>query len=404
MTRAGREVADDIEAFRGSAHVGISELRAIGDDEIRPGDFDRDDADLLLARRNFRRGEVARRDVVVVPEAQVDDVPAREELPHLRREDAEVRARIRRGFRTGVRRQNVQHARFELAVLVLLAPHARRQIHQRRERAIRAADGPDAGELVRIDRRVLADEADGGRNVARFLNRRLETRAERVRVRVVVAPQRAVLEVDGFREVGRHAQHAVVGDVVQPLDDFRDAAPRARRFAGLLEERDRDVLLFAGDGVLDGDLLRLGRKIGDAQTLIEERILRDVDAQRLLVRHRVALRDKTIGKPVAEAVAVEHRHGDVHVRLELDQALARVGDRSVGHALELHAVALFERLREADDVVGVHLEAERMARVADDLIFQRHRPVALRRLADDDHRTAITRIPALHRLHDVENL
>ena len=30
------------------------------------------------------RGEVAGRYVVVVPEAQVDDLPAREELPHLR--------------------------------------------------------------------------------------------------------------------------------------------------------------------------------------------------------------------------------------------------------------------------------------------------------------------------------
>src|SRR5205085_362634 len=107
-----------------------------------------DDADLLLAGRNLGGGEVAWRDVVVVPEGEVDDMPPREELPDLRREDAEVRARAGRGFRTGMRREDVQHAGLEPAVLILLAPDARRQIHQRRERAIRAADGPHARELV----------------------------------------------------------------------------------------------------------------------------------------------------------------------------------------------------------------------------------------------------------------
>ena len=136
--------------------------------------------------------------------------------------------------------EDVQHARAELAVLVLLAPDARRQIHQRRERAVGAAERPDAGELVGIDRRVLADEPDRRRHVARFLNRRLEARAERVRLGIVVAPEAAVLEVDRLRQVRGHRQHAVVGDVVQPLDDLGDRAPRAGDFAGLAEQRDLD--------------------------------------------------------------------------------------------------------------------------------------------------------------------
>ena len=50
-----------------------------------------------------------------------------------------------------------------------------------------------------------------------------------------------------------------------------------------------------------------------------------------------------------------------------------------------------------------------MARVADDLIVGRilpltRRPVALRRLADDDHRPAIGGIPVLHRLQHAEDL
>ena len=42
---------------------------------------------------------------------------------------------------------------------------------------------------------------------------------------------------------------------------------------------------------------------------------------------RVADFDEAIGEPVAQAVLVEHRHGDVDVGLELDQALARIGHR-----------------------------------------------------------------------------
>ena len=158
---ARREVADDVEALGGGPQVGVGERAAIGHREIRPRHFDDDDADLLFARGDLGGGEVAGGHVVVVPEAQVDDLAAREQLPHLRREDAEVRARVGGGLGTRVPGQDVQHARAELAVLVLLAPDARRQIHQRRERAVGAAERPDAGELVGVDRRALADQADG---------------------------------------------------------------------------------------------------------------------------------------------------------------------------------------------------------------------------------------------------
>ena len=94
-------------------------------------------ADLGFARSDLGGGEVAGRHVVVVPEVQVHHLAAREELPDLRREDAEVRAAIGGGLRPGVPDEDVQHTHTELAVLALLTPHARRRVHQRRERAVR---------------------------------------------------------------------------------------------------------------------------------------------------------------------------------------------------------------------------------------------------------------------------
>ena len=58
--------------------------------------------------------------------------------------------------------------------------------------------------------------------------------------------------------------------------------------------------------------------------------------------------------------------------------LAHVADRSSRHALEFDSVARLECFREANDIVGVHLETERMARVAHDLLWNDGRPVAFR--------------------------
>ena len=124
----------------------------------------------------------------------------------------------------------------------------------------------------------------------------------------------------------------------------------------------------------------------------------------MLVADRVAYLDQAIGQPVAEPVAIERRHRDVDVGLELQQPLARVGDGTLAHALELDAVPILERAREPDDVVGVHLEAERVARVADDLVLYGNGPIAFGRLADDDHRTAIVGVPRFHSLERVEDL
>ena len=220
-----------------------------------------------------------------------------------------------------------------------------------------------------------------------------------------------MLQVDRLGQVGRNRRHAPAGDVVHPLDHFRNRAPRAGDFAGLLEQRDLHFLLRAGRRVLDLERLRFDGKVRNAQPLVEERIALDVDAELEVVLHLIADLDDAIGEPVAEAVLVEHRHGDVHVRLELDEALLRVGHRAVADALELDAVLLFERLRQRDEVVRVHLHRVGMARIADDLIaragdlaVRRRRPVALDRLADDDDRPAVGRIEVLHRLERADDL
>ena len=46
-----------------------------------------------------------------------------------------------------MRRENMQHADAEFAVLILLAPDTRRSVHQRRERSVGAAQSPHAGEF-----------------------------------------------------------------------------------------------------------------------------------------------------------------------------------------------------------------------------------------------------------------
>src|SRR6202043_2139454 len=146
----------------GGLEIRIRELAAIGDGKVRPGDLDRDDPHLLVARGNLGRGKVSRCDVVVVPEAQIDDLPSWKQLPHLRREDAEMSARIGGGLGTGMSRQDVEDAGAKPAVLILLAPDARREVHQRRERPVRTAECPYTGEPVRVDGCVLPDETDRG--------------------------------------------------------------------------------------------------------------------------------------------------------------------------------------------------------------------------------------------------
>src|ERR1051326_7385541 len=100
-----------------------------------------------------------------------------------------------------MRRKNMQYAHPELAVLALLAPDTCRSVHQWRERAVGSAQGPDTGELVRINRSALANEADRRRSVASFLDGGFNTRSQRIRFGIVVAPQAAMLDADGFRKI-----------------------------------------------------------------------------------------------------------------------------------------------------------------------------------------------------------
>ncbi len=143
------------------------------------------------------------------------------------------------------------------------------------------------------------------------------------------------------------------------ISEIARRAPAAS--PGFPEQRDLDGLARTRHGVLHRELLRLGGKVRDLEPVVEERIARDVDPQRNLVDDAIADLDETIRKPVAEAVLVEHGHRDVDVRLELQQPLAHVGDRTRRHPFELDAVARLVGLRQPDDVVGVHLETVRMA-------------------------------------------
>src|SRR5437762_5241325 len=123
--------------------------------------------------------------------------------------------------------QDMQHAHAETAVLVLLTPYPRRRVHQGRESAISATQGPDTRKLLRVEAGALAHQADRGRDIARFLDRRLDARAMRIGLWIIMTPQAAMLDIDGFRQVRRQGDETVVGDMVHPFDDLGNAAAGA---------------------------------------------------------------------------------------------------------------------------------------------------------------------------------
>ena len=229
---------------------------------------------MRIACRDLRRREIAGRDIVVIPKAQIDHLTAREQLPHLRSEDAEVGTRIGRGFRTGVRGKNMQHADAEFAVLILLAPNTRRSVHQRRKRSVGAAQSPHSSEFFGVEGSALTHQPDGGGNIARLLNGRFQPRAQRIVRGTVMSPQTAVLHVDRLRKVGGHREESSVRDVIHPLDDFRNRAPGSGHFARFLEQRYADLLLRTGNRIANRDLLRIFRQRRDPQAIVEERIAR----------------------------------------------------------------------------------------------------------------------------------
>ena len=74
-----------------------------------------------------------------------------------------------------------------------------------------------------------------------------------------MTPQTAVLDIDGLREVSGQRDETVVGDIVHPLDDFRNAATGTGDFARLAEQHDADLLLRARKTVRHANGLRIGR-------------------------------------------------------------------------------------------------------------------------------------------------
>src|SRR5262249_52124785 len=103
--------ANDVEALGGGPEIRVRKRAPIRHAEVGARHLDDDDAHLLLASGDLRGGKVAGGHVVVVPEAQVDDLITREELPHLRREDAEVRARVGGRLGAGMPGEDVEYAR-----------------------------------------------------------------------------------------------------------------------------------------------------------------------------------------------------------------------------------------------------------------------------------------------------
>lgn len=78
MPRTGPEIADRVEAFGGGFQVAVGEGRPVGYREIGPRHFEGDQPHFRIARGDLGGGEIARRDIVVVPEIQINGLPARE--------------------------------------------------------------------------------------------------------------------------------------------------------------------------------------------------------------------------------------------------------------------------------------------------------------------------------------
>src|SRR5262249_49280681 len=144
------------------------------------------------------------------------------------------------------------------------------------------------------------------------------------------------------------------------------------------------------------------RKIRDAKPIIEERITIYIDANFEIVLKGITNLHKPVRKPIPEAIAIENRHGDIDIGLELNQPLARIGDSSITNPAEFHAIPVLKSLRKRNEIIRIHLECIRMARITDYLILtgklslSSARPVAFDGFAEHDHGPSIFGIPFLH--------
>ena len=220
-----------------------------------------------------------------------------------------------------------------------------------------------------------------------------------------------MLDVDGLGQVGGDHDEAVIGDVVRPLDYLGDGPASAAHVARLLEQLNGQVLLLAGSLIRHLHVLRLHRKVLDRQATVLERVGGAIYTQRQTVVHTVAEFHQAVGNPVAQAVLVQDRHGDVYVLLELDEAFSLVGNRAVADSLELYAESFLERIGEPHEVVAVHRHVVWVALVADHLLaITRYvsvlcgGPPALDGLAHDYHGPVVFMVPLFHRLERGDNL
>src|SRR5262245_22544216 len=144
------KVANDVQPFGRGSEVSVSKRVAVCYGKIGPGHFENNNPHLGIAGRDLGGGKIAWGDIVIIPETEVDRLATRKEFPHLGRKYPEVCARIGGGLRSRMSSQNMQDTHAETTVLALLAPHPRRSVHQWREGAIGAAQGPDPGEFRRV--------------------------------------------------------------------------------------------------------------------------------------------------------------------------------------------------------------------------------------------------------------
>src|SRR5580704_9334782 len=159
-----------------------------------------------------------------------------------------------------------------------------------------------------------------------------------------MTPQAAVLDVDRLGEIGGYGEEPVVGHIVHPLDDLRNGPPRSCSFPGFAKERNPDFLLFPRNWIRHRNLLRFARQICYSQAIIEEGIAPDIDANGNLVLDCIADLYQPVRQPVAQAVVIEHRHDDVNVGFELDQALSRIRHRPLADTLEFDTILALEGL------------------------------------------------------------
>src|SRR5512145_2260711 len=104
----------------------------------------------------------------------------------------------------------MQHPHTEPTVLILLTPDASRQVHEGGKGAIGTAQGPYTGKLLWVERGTLADEPNGRRGIAGFLNGGFEPGTNWIGLWIVVPPEVTVFHINGLGEIRGEGNKSVV--------------------------------------------------------------------------------------------------------------------------------------------------------------------------------------------------